>query len=176
MRKTLLLTLLSGVAVSLIVVSAAAVSEDGGGRIPTVTRLVNVFFQLESELNAAVKKRDSVAVSKLLSSDFEMRVAAMPGTPIPRAAWIQQSFGEPESTSRTEQMAVHDFDRIAIVSFLLKVKAAKSKMVRDVFIVDTWRRQEGDWKLAVRYAGPAKQGDYPIPGVPVIKPAFEKKE
>ena len=176
MRRTLVLTLLSAVTVSMMSLSAVASSGDGVGRIPTVTRLVRVFFEVEGRLGEAVEKRDMPAVAKLLSDDFEMRVGAMPGTPIPRAAWIQQSFAEPKSSPDMEQMAVHDFGKIAIVSFLWKLKVAESKMVRDVFIVDTWRQEAGAWKLAVRYAGPAAQGDYPIPGVPIIKPAFEKKE
>ena len=161
---------------SMISMSALASSEDGIGRIPTVTRLVHEFFQLEGKLSQAVEKRDTPTVSNLLSDDFEMRVGAMPGTPIPRAAWIQQSFVEHESSTEMEQMAVHDFGKIAIVSYLWKIKAIKSKMERDIFIVDTWRQEAGAWKLAVRFAGPGAQSDYPIPGVPIIEPAFEKKE
>ena len=161
---------------SMISMSALASSEDGIGRIPTVTRLVHEFFQLEGKLSQAVEKRDTPTVSNLLSDDFEMRVGAMPGTPIPRAAWIQQSFVEHESSTEMEQMAVHDFGKIAIVSYLWKIKATKSKMERDIFIVDTWRQEAGAWKLAVRFAGPGAQSDYPIPGVPIIEPAFEKKE
>lgn len=173
MRRILFLALLSTITVSM---SAGVSAEEGVGRIPTVTRLVSLFYQLEDELNGAVEKRDMSAVARLLSNDFEMRVGAMPGNPIPRATWIKRSFGEPKSTSISEQMAVHAFGKIAIVSFLWKIKAAKSKMVHEVFVVDTWRQQGGAWKLAIRYAGPAGQGDYPLPGVPIAKPAFEKKE
>ena len=168
--------LVSAMTASMISMSALASSEDGIGRIPTVTRLVHEFFQLEGKLSQAVEKRDTPTVSNLLSDDFEMRVGAMPGTPIPRAAWIQQSFVEHESSTEMEQMAVHDFGKIAIVSYLWKIKAIKSKMERDIFIVDTWRQEAGAWKLAVRFAGPGAQSDYPIPGVPIIEPAFEKKE
>ena len=176
MRRILFLALLSAVTASTLGMSAAVSAEEGVARIPTVTRLVSLFYQLEDELGGAVEKRDMPAVSKLLSDDFEMRVGAMPGNPIPRAAWINRSFDEPKSSSSREQMAVHDFGKIAIVSFLWKIRAAKSKMVRSVFVVDTWRQEKGDWKLAIRYAGPAARDDFPIPGVPIAKPAFEKKE
>jgi ketosteroid isomerase-like protein len=175
-RRFLFLTLLAAMTVSIMSAPAMASSEDGVGRIPTVTRLVRIFFQLEGELSKAVEQRDMPAVSKLLSDDFEMRVSTMPGTPIPRAVWIQQSFSEPKSSSTLEQMAVHGFGKIAVVSYSWKIKAAKSKMMRDIFIVDTWRQEAGAWRLAVRYAGPGAQGDYLIPGVPTIEPAFEKKE
>jgi ketosteroid isomerase-like protein len=176
MRRILFLALLSATTVSILGMSAVVSAEESVGRVPTVTRLVSLFYQLEEELSGAVNNRNMTAVSKLLSDDFEMRVGAMPGNPIPRATWIKRSFNEPKSSSLREQMAVHDFGKIAIVSFLWKIRAAKSKMVREVFVVDTWRREAGDWKLAVRYAGPAAQGDYPIPGVPIAKPVFEKKE
>ena len=176
MRRILFLTQLAAMMVSLMSMPATASAGDDVGRIPTVTRLVHVFFQLEGKLSEAVEQRDMPAVSKLLSDDFEMRVSIMPGTPIPRAAWIQQSFSEPNSSSSMEQMAVHDFDKVAVVSYSWKIKAANSKVMRDIFIVDTWRQEAGAWKLAVRYAGAAAQSDYPIPGVPIIEPAFEKKE
>jgi hypothetical protein len=176
MRRTLFLTLLAATTVSMISMLALASSEDGVGRIPTVTRLVHIFFQLEGKLSKAVEKQDMPTASKLLSDDFEMRVSTKPGTPIPRAAWIQQSFAEPKSSRVMKQMAVHDFGKITIVSYLWKITDAKSKMGRDIFIVDTWRQEAGAWKLAVRYAGPAAQSDYPIPGVPIIESTFEKKE
>jgi ketosteroid isomerase-like protein len=157
-------------------IAATASLAEGIGRIPSVTRLVHVFFQAEGKLSEAVKKRDMAAVSNMLSDDFEMRVGAMPGTPVPRAAWIQQSFAQPESSMEMEQMAVHGFGKIAIVSFLWKVGTAKSKMVHDVFIVDTWRQVAGAWKLVIRYAAPATPRDYPIPGVPMTPPVFEKRE
>ena len=176
MRRSLSLALLSAMTVSMISMPAEASSEEGVGRIPTVTRLVHVFFQLEGNLSEAVVKRDKSTVSKLLSDEFEMRTGTMPGTPIPRAAWIQKSLVEPKSSPVMEQMAVHDFDNIAIVSYLWKIKAAMSKMEHNIFIVDTWRKEAGAWKLAVRFAGPGAQSDYPIPGVPIIETPFEKKE
>ena len=168
MQRILFLTLLAAMTVSIMGASATASSSgDGIGRIPTVTRLVHIFLQLEGKLSEAVEQRDMPTASKLLSDDFEMRVSAVPGTPVPRAAWLQQSFAEPNSSLVIEQMAV---------SYLWKITDVKSKLERDIFIVDTWRQESGAWKLAVRYAGPAAKGDYPIPGVPIIEPVFEKKE
>jgi len=153
-----------------------ATASEGIGRIPTVTRLVRLFSELEDHLIEAVGKRDTQAVSKLLADDFEMRVGAMPGNPIPRAAWIRQSFAEPKSSSVPTQMAVHDFGKMAVVSYARAIKAAKSETMRHIFIVDIWTKAAGDWKLAVRYAGPAGNDDFPIPGAAANTPPFEKKE
>ena len=175
MRRSLFLTLLLSMTVTMLAAPALA-SANGVGRIPTVTRLVRIFSELEDNLANAVEERDAQAASKLLGGDFEMRVGAMPGNPIPRAAWIQQSLSEPKSSSVMEQMAVHDLGAIAIVSYSWKVKAEKSEAVRDIFIVDVWKRGADDWELAIRYAAPAGKDDLPVPGAPANAPVFEKKE
>jgi len=156
--------------------SVEASSNGTSGRIPTVTRLVHVFAGLESELDEAVEKRDMQAVTKLLTDDFEMRVGNMPGNPVPRAAWIRQSFREPESTSVLEQMAVHDFGAVAIVSYSWSITPSKSEATREIFVVDTWRQDAGHWKLAVRYAAVGGVSDAAIPGATFASPGLEKKE
>ena len=175
MRKTLFLTLLLSMTVSVFAASASA-SEGSAGRIPTVTRLVRMFSEMEGNLVQAVEKRDKQAVSKMLSDDFEMRIGATPGDPIPRAAWMQQSFAEPKSSSIIEQMAVHDFGKVAVVSFLWKMQIEKSAGVHEISIVDIWTQGPDNWKLTVRYAGPTGTVASPLPGVPMNVPAFEKKE
>ena len=175
MRRALFLTMLF--AMSVFVTGTYAAASDGGmGRIPTVTRLVRMFSELEGNLIKAVEKQDAKAVAQLLSDDFEMRVGAMPGNPIPRAAWIRQSFAEPKSSSLLTQMAVHDFGKTAVVSFSRRIKDANSDTERNIFIVDIWTQAAGEWKLSVRYAGPVEKDDSPLPGAAMTAPAFEKKE
>jgi len=156
--------------------AATAAPEAGMGRIPVLTRTVQIFMQLETDLDKALAKRDAAAVMKLLAEDFEMRVGSMPANPIPRAAWVKQSFAEPKSSSFIEQMAVHDFGKLAVVSYSRKEKSAKAAAAHDIFIVDIWTQGPDNWKLAIRYAGPAGKADFPIPGVPMNVPAFERKE
>jgi hypothetical protein len=175
MRKTFLLTLLLSMWALMCDTSASA-SDSSVGRVPTVTRMVQVFSQLEGDLVISVEKRDSQVVSKLLSDDFEMRIGSMPGNPVPRAAWIRQSFVEPKSSSAMEQMAVHDLGKIALVSYLWKVRVSKAAPVHDIFVVDVWRQEANDWKLAIRYADPAGKDDFPVPGAAMSTPEFEKKE
>ena len=155
---------------------SSAAPENGSGRIPSVTRLVQQFTQLEGKLAEALGKRDRTAVAGLLADDFEMRTAAMPGAPVPRDPWIRQSLAEPVTPAIIEQMAVHDFGGLAVVSYARSDKAATPKAGRDIFIVDIWKQDADDWKLTIRYAGPASKGVFPFPGVPATTPPFEKKE
>ena len=127
-------------------------------RIPTVTRLVQVFSTLESELMVALQKGDSAVINQMLADDFELRSGAMPGTPMPRAEWLRNSHGQ--AAMPIEQMAVHDYGTTAVVSFLGKRRARQ-----DVFMVDTWSKSGDIWKLAVRYASPAGDRRFSIPGV-----------
>jgi ketosteroid isomerase-like protein len=175
MRKTFLLTLLI-LMCALVCDTSASASDSSVGRVPTVTRMVQVFSQLEGDLLTSVEKRDPQVVAKLLSDDFEMRIGAMPGNPVPRAAWVQQSFAEPKSSSAMEQVAVHDLGKIALVSYLWKVRVSKAAPAHDIFVVDVWRREANDWRLAIRYADPVGKDDYPVPGAAMTAPEFEKKE
>jgi hypothetical protein len=117
-------------------------------RVPTVTRLVQLFSTLEIELMTAVQQGDAPAIGKMLADDFELRSGATPGTPTPRAEWLKQSQGQ--AAAPIEQMAVHDYGAAAVVSYMWK------RGVRlDVFVVDVWAKSGDGWKLSVRYASPA---------------------
>jgi hypothetical protein len=152
--------------------SAPAWAAQAGGepqqRIPTVTRLVQLFSTLESELMAAVQKGDTAAIDKMLADDFELRSGAMPGTPTPRAEWLQRSHGQ--VAAPIEQMAVHDYGSAAVVSYLWKRGAR-----HDIFIVDVWGKSGDAWKLSARYASPAGDRRFTAPGaVPEGLPGEKK--
>lgn len=128
-------------------------------RIPTVTRLVQQFTILENDLIAATEGRDEVAIDALLGDDFEMRVGANPGAPVPRVAWKQAILTRRSTPFVIEQMAVHDRNGTAIVSFLGRRKAG-----RNLFFVDVWIQVDGAWKLSTRYASSADDLQALIPG------------
>jgi len=176
MGRTLLLSMLAAIVVWTAHAPALASTGAGVGRTPTVTRLVRLFSGLEDKLGDAVQKHDMVVVSSLLSTDFEMRIGAMPDNPIPRAVWIQRSFEEPLSSGVVEQMAVHGMGDVAIASYTWEIKPASAKKTERVFVVDVWRKKTGRWKLAVRYADPVGGADERIPGAPGAAPTFRKKE
>lgn len=118
------------------------------GRIPTVTRLVKVFSQLEQDLVAKAHAKAPSALDSVLDPAFEMREGTTPGVPVPREAWMREARASADDGGRFEQMAVHDFGDVALVSF----RAVGTRHpARDRFIVDCWKRDGQTWKLAVRY-------------------------
>jgi len=142
---------------------AVAQSDAGPARAPTVTRLVIAFGDLESRLDGALRAHDAGALDRLLAANFELRNAARPGAPVPRAEFIEQMQTRANSVARIEQMAVHDLGETALVSFAMRYGAGAPAL----FVVDVWGRSDSDWRLRVRYAGPggaqAAQLDLPVP-------------
>ena len=141
-----------------------------GGRIPTVTRLVKQFLDLETTLANDIRSGKKEAVDKLVADDFELRVASMPGNPTPRDEWLRRLAEQPAPPARLEQMAVHDYGNVAVVSFLQAAMAGQKRdPARDIATVDVWKRNGDGWVLAVRYAGPAGAG-VAIPGASTEPP------
>ncbi len=137
-------------------------------RVPTVTRLVKIFTTLEYELSAAVRAGDAAAVDRMVTDDFELRSSVLPGVPTPRAEWLAQSKGK--DTGEIEQMAVHDYGPVAVVSY-----AWKWQPRRDLLAVDVWVKSGDSWKLSVRYAGPAGDSTTAVPGAVLEAPVIQKK-
>ena len=142
--------------------------------IPTVTRLVQTFTVLEQGVQEYAQQRNATGLAALLADDFEMRVGAMPGNPVPRAQWLQQVVQRPGSPAEMQQMAVHDYDSVAVVSFLLKQdKSAKTSA--DIYMVDVWKKVGDKWLLAIRYASPAGSPRFAIPGLAADMPQLDKR-
>ena len=145
----LLLALALGLAPS----PATGQRDASAGRIPTVTRLVKLFSELEGTLNDRVASKDAAAIMQMLDPGFEARAGDRPGTPMPRDEWIGATIADSVHAVRTEQMAVHDFGTVAVVSFREMNSDDRSGTRRERFVVDCWTRAGDRWLLAVRYLG-----------------------
>lgn len=134
-------------------------------RIPSLTRLVQLFANLEATLSDAQAKGDAAILANLLGERFEMRIASRPGEPVPRAEWLKNSKSQ-GLIGQPEQLAVHDYGELAVASFLLKREPGHSA----VFIVDVWRRTAETWKLDTRYVANASADVLPAMLVPTTPP------
>jgi len=144
--------------------------------VPTVTRTVQLFSTLEGDWLDAVHKRDAEALKKIVADEFELRSASVPGRPTARAEWQQQAFAAPALESNIEQMAVHEYGELAVVSFMWKIAAPKhSALPTQVFVVDTWKQMDGGWKVVARYAATVDGAGKAVPGADLAAPAVDKK-
>jgi len=153
-------------------------ASENPAKIPTLTRLVGIFAGLESDIIDALKNRQPLKLNKLIADDFEMRAALMPANPVPRAEWLAASMAEaPAYSADLEQIAVHDFNDTALVSFLWNPPPVTDphKIRPKMFVVDTWRRAGTAWVLAIRYISTAVDTGARIPGLSQNEPPIEKK-
>lgn len=172
MKRVIVPSVLFGVVLAAFTLPVLA-GDDGQLRVPTVTRLVQQFTVYENAIIESIARQDTAALQKSLTNDFEMRVAGNPGVPTPRADWIRLSLKEGRNPTGIEQMAVHDHGDIVVVSFLGRRDAMGPK--GNLFIVDVWVRSPGEWKLSTRYAGPAGDCRFVVPGAAREIPTIEKK-
>ncbi|MES2073152.1 MAG: nuclear transport factor 2 family protein [Pseudomonadota bacterium] len=144
--------------------------------VPTVTRTVQLFSTLENEWIDAVQSRDVAAIKKILAEDFELRSASAPGRPTPREESISRSLQDAPFTSDIEQMAAHDYGNTVVVSFLWKLDVAKSSSLpHKIFVVDTWKQVDGNWRVSTRYAAPVEGPAKNVPGMDPVEPTIKKK-
>jgi len=137
--------------------------------VPIVTRLVKLYLEREAALSAVVRAGDSNAIGQFLTDDFELRAGARAARPIPRADFVATLARTRDPGGEVSSMAVHDLGNTAIVSFTQGNRGGAT------FVVDVWRQQGSDWKLAIRYASPAGSEAYPIPGAGPAEPEIPKK-
>ena len=142
--------------------AAGQVAPNGRGGAVTPTRNVLNFTKLENAWIEAVQRRDAEALGRLLADDFEIRSAAAPGVPTARAEALRESLRVPVSRSSIDQMAVHEYGELMVVSFLWTI--ADGAAPHAFFVVDTWKRSGDEWKAAVRYAAPVGDNAPMVPG------------
>ncbi len=152
--------------------AAAADAQTASGRIPTVTRLVKIFLDREDQILSAQRSHDAATLERVLADDFEMRIGARPGVPIPRAEFLQQVGAQKVGPYTIEQMAVHDLGASMIVSFLLR-PGADAADAQPLFVVDTWTGGTENPRLRIRYVAPAAAAA--IPGAGAEPPPIPKK-
>ena len=165
---------------TLVIAAGTALAQAPTGRptrvVPTVTRTIQIFSTLENEWLDAVQRRDQAALKKIVAPNFELRSAAAPGTPIPREESISDSLKAAPFHSSIEQMAAHEYGELVMVSFLWKLEVPQNgALPQKVFVVDTWKRTDGDWQVLTRYAAPVADAAKNVPGAVLNAPAIEKK-
>ena len=144
--------------------------------VPTITRTVQLFSGLENDWIDAVQNRDTAAIKKLLSDNFELRTAAAPGQPTPRDESITRALADPSFASTIEQMAAHEYGNVIVVSFLWKLDVPPSSpLPQRIFVVDTWKQVDGNWQVSARYAAPVDASAKKVPGADMTEPVIKKK-
>jgi len=120
-----------------------------GAAIPTLTRYVKQFGELESELMQVAQSQDGATIERLLSPMFECRNSE--GARLTREAWIHDALKSPRPAGSLQQLVVFETGNHAVANFRLQAPDGSAR-----FIVDVWApTPEGHWQLRVRFESPS---------------------
>ncbi len=122
-------------------------------RIITATKQVTMFNGLENQLLQAVQKKDKAAAQALLGDDLYID---MPDAdPLPGDDWLDSVLAKDYTLKSfvVRQMSAIDLGNAVVVKFD-RLQEATSKGHADsgeFFVVDLWKKDGDNWKLANRY-------------------------
>ena len=122
-------------------------------RIITATRQVTIFNGLENQLLRAVQSKDQAGLSKLVSDDC---IIEMPDAdPLPCDDWMKAVLSKDYvlKTFVVRQLSAVDGADVMVVKFD-RVQQSSFKGKPDggeFFVVDVWKKDGADWKLANRF-------------------------
>jgi ketosteroid isomerase-like protein len=160
-------------------VAGAALAQAPTGKpgrlVPTVTRTIQTFSALENDWLDAVQARDRAALQKIVAANFELRSSAQPGTPTPREESLNHALQLAPFHSSIEQMAAHEYGDIVVLSFLWNLQVPKGgPLPQKLFVVDTWKRNDGEWQVVTRYTAPVSDAATKVPGAVTGAPSVKK--
>ena len=122
-------------------------------RIMTATRQVTMFTNLEIQLLEAVKKKDKAAIQALVSDDLAIDMPNADRLAVDD--WLESVLAKDYVLKNfgVRQVSVSDSGDTAIVKFDRLVEATYKGAADngEYFVVDLWKKDGGNWKLAGRY-------------------------
>jgi hypothetical protein len=122
-------------------------------RIITATKQVTIFNGLEKQLLQSVQKKDKAAAQAMLTEDLYIE---MPDAdPLPGDDWLASVMAKDYALKSfvVRQMSAIDLGNAVVVKFD-RLQEAVSKGKADsgeFFVVDVWKKDGDNWKLASRY-------------------------
>lgn len=156
-RRTTLAVVLSALTLAASAQSRLPPGVNGAGaRRATATRSVSQYLDLERALAGALQARRREQVVSMLADDFEMRSAeSLDAVGAPE--WLTDQMRPGVPAMQVRDLAVREFDEVAVVSFFLDSSGPGGPR-SNLYVIDVWRRAEH--KLAIRYLS------RPINGLP----------
>jgi len=122
-------------------------------RIMTATRQVVTFSSLEKQMMEALQKKDKAALKALLTDDTAIH---MPDAdPLPGDDWVDSVMSKDFALKSfgIRQVDVADLGTAAVVAYdRIQDSTFKGKPDGgEFFVVDLWKKDGDNWKLADRY-------------------------
>ena len=132
------------------------IAAEGVEKIPTTTRLVKLYAELEKDIKAAQLGTDASRLDYLITQDFEQRTPQTADNPTPRNEWLAACAKDSDLIEALviTKMSVRDIGLSALVSFVLLDRKHKNKEL--FFVVDLWVNDKGHPQLKNRFISPTE--------------------
>jgi Domain of unknown function (DUF4440) len=155
-RMAMLLLLLS-----LVRLPAWPQDKEKGNQAASETKLQIFFSELETQWLKAIQEKDPAALNRIVSDQFQVRMPAPPGNPIPREQWLLGIFSRRLLSFQLRQVRVRELSpQIVVVSFVQTetYQQSATPQMEDHFVVDIWINSgSGDnWRCTDRYFAEVK--------------------
>jgi hypothetical protein len=121
---------------------------------------MELFSKLENGVALDTQQRNGLALERILAPEFIVRSAENPEHPMVRADWIQQVLSSSSMQSCSlAAFTIRAFATEAVVSYVQSQQAASDRQncTGEIFVVDLWVVNHGEWQLAARYTAPTNR-------------------
>ncbi|NBS17616.1 MAG: hypothetical protein EBT06_11300 [Gammaproteobacteria bacterium] len=146
----------SGTGASMVLVLALFMAQSSQAteeprKVPTTTRLVKLYGELESNLSMAILEPDPSKIDDLLTQDFEQRTPLTADNPTPRAEWLAACSKDAKILGAVlpTKMAVRDLGSSVVASFVMVDRNHQKQPL--FFVIDVWIDQQGHQQLKNRF-------------------------
>ena len=138
-------------------------------RIKTATRQATLFNNLETQMLLAVQKKDQAALTAMLTDDFAVE---MPNADrMAGEDWVNSVMAKDFALEKfgVHQMSVIDLGNAAVAKYERLQQATQQGASENgqFFVIDLWKKNGDQWKLANRYVSRVSST---VPAEPAPKP------
>jgi hypothetical protein len=122
------------------------------------SHLTEELRQQEQRFCDAILHKDAKRLDNLVGPEYTLRVADVPQSSLPRAMWMNNTLNrlKPESCEQHYTAARKLAEDLAVVSLLWSQKGATDgrDFSGDFYLVDFWKKSNGNWQIIARYSSP----------------------
>jgi hypothetical protein len=152
-----------------VTVSFLALAQDESKRtvrqLPVVTdidpKLTEEFRQLEQQFGDAILHKDSKALDRIVGPDYTLRISAVPENSLPRAIWMNNTLNRlnPVAFELRNNATRKLADDLSVTSMILSQKGSMEgrDFSGDFYIIDFWKKRDGDWQIIARHSSPVSK-------------------
>jgi len=127
---------------------------------PPTSSPTETIRERELQWMTALQDKDFKRLESFLAPDFALYFSEAPSQKVPRDIWLRNSTVYNMSSFSHKEMQVHQVSPDVVVASFIHTQVAhpqppgRPKVDRsgDYYLIDVWKKMDGEWKVAARYS------------------------